>query len=141
MLRCPTVCGEPGCSATNVRGSRYCIAHQVSNTAAVARKQFDADRADSEIRKMYNSTRWFAFRGMMLARRPICQKMIRGVRCTNPARVIHHLLSPRTHPQFFIDPARVLALCPTCHTPEQGTEHWRPGIDYVDIPFDGPMCV
>lgn len=139
MLSAPRACREPGCGKIAERdGGGYCAAHKDASSALEARRQFDRDRADEPTRKMYATVRWLTFRSMMLARRPICQRLIHGVRCTNPSRVIHHLFSPRTHPQFFIDPDRVLALCPTCHTPEAGTPNWRPGFEYEYMPFELP---
>jgi hypothetical protein len=39
----------------------------------------------------------------------------------------------------FVDPANVLALCETCHTPEEGTPHWIAGRDYSVEPNPPPM--
>lgn len=118
-----------------MRGSHFCEAHQETNSVLDARR----NRPRDEVDRMYGTVRWLRFRELILHRRPMCQKIVRGQPCRNPAHVIHHLISPRVDISKFIDPENVLALCDTCHTPEEGTPHWRAGVDYIYIPFDMPM--
>ena len=138
MLRCPIVCGEPGCGATNVRGTRWCEKHQVSNTAAAARKQYDAERADDETRKMYATARWLNFRGWLISQNPVCQKISNGVRCTRFSFLVHHIWSPRARPDLFTSAAHCVCLCALCHDARAGTPEWRPGVDFVPTVFSPP---
>ena len=135
MFAAPTVCRHSGCRAPNVRGSRFCEAHQENNSVLEARRNRPRDAID----RLYGTIRWLRFRDLILRHRPICQKLVRGQQCSNPARIIHHLISPRVDISKFVDPKNVLALCETCHTPEEGTPHWRAGVDYVDSSPEMPQ--
>jgi hypothetical protein len=130
MMRAPTICSERGCQQTNVSGTHYCEKHQRADQRTFTRTRDEVDR-------MYGRVRWFVFRKWILAGRPICQRINKGVRCTNAATLVHHIYSPRTHPWFFTSERHVLALCSCCHTPEEGTPHWRPGHEYEDEPLHG----
>lgn len=54
---------------------------------------------------------------------PICQRIIDGVRCTNPSKEVHHLSA---NLKRFFDPSNLVALCPGCHIKTKG--------DPVDAP-------
>lgn len=87
---------------------------------------------------MYGTVCWLGYRLFVLQRRPICQKLIHGVRCRNGATLVHHIISPRTRPDLFTDWDNTLALCADCHTPEASTPHWRRSVDYEYVPFEIP---
>lgn len=96
----------------------------------------ESTRVHDEIDLWYGRIRWIRFRDSVLARRPICQRIVKSEPCHNAATLVHHLQSPRMHPDLFTDWDNVLALCESCHTPEAGTPHWRRDVDYVYVPFD-----
>ena len=142
MFRAPVSCREPGCGKPSVRdGQGFCAAHKDKNFSTEARRQFDADRADDEIRRMYATSRWFAWRAFLLARRPMCQRLIDGAPCRHAGHLVHHIYSPRARPDLFTGWDNCVVLCDTCHTPEAGTPSWRPGVDYTYVPYDAPMVV
>jgi hypothetical protein len=88
---------------------------------------------------MYSRAPWPAFRLLMLGQNPICQRIQRdGKQCRNAATLVHHLLSPRVRPDLFVDPGNVACLCEHCHPTEEGTPHWRSGVDYIPTQFKPP---
>jgi len=87
--------------------------------------------------RMYHHARWLVFRKWILAGRPICQRIDKGIRCTKASTLVHHLWSPRQRPDLFTSERHVLALCAWCHTDEEGTPHWRAGHEYEDEPLHG----
>jgi hypothetical protein len=132
MLAAPKPCRE--CGKASEQGRLFCKDH------AAKHESFDSQhrRKHDDVDLLYGRVRWINFREFILHRRPLCQKIIKGTPCRNPSRIIHHLISPRVDISKFVDPDNVLALCETCHTPEEGTPYWRPGIDYAYIPTDPP---
>jgi hypothetical protein len=38
-----------------------------------------------------------------------------GIQCHRRANAVHHLKSPRTNPELFVEPTNVKALCKKCH--------------------------
>lgn len=140
MLRCPTSCAEGGCGQPSVQGSRWCERHQNNNSVLNARRDLNHNRwQHDKIYRMYNREPWPTFRRWMLIQNPICQRIDRfGEQCKNPANIVHHLISPRQRIDLFVDPKNVACLCERCHPPDEGTPHWRPGVDYVATAFSPP---
>jgi hypothetical protein len=140
MFRCPTSCKEPGCRKPSASdGKGFCTEHKGKNSISEARRQFDRDRADDEIRKLYATTRWLTFRGWLIRQNPMCQRIQKdGSRCPNASALVHHLLSPRTRPDLFTAAENCVCLCLDCHTPEAGTPQWRAAVDYVPAVFSLP---
>lgn len=133
MWAAPKPCRE--CGKLAERGSVFCKEHVDKH------ESFDAAhaRVHDAVDLMYGRVRWINFREFILHRRPMCQRLVKGEPCRNPARIVHHLISPRSDISKFTDPNNVLALCETCHTPEEGTPHWQPGVDYFVVPTAPPM--
>lgn len=131
MMRSPSVCREGGCPQKAEADSHYCAKHQKADTR-VRRVRDDVDRR-------YTRAPWPAFRLTMLGQNPICQRLDRrGEQCNAPARLVHHLLSPRERPDLFVDPNNVVCLCEHCHPPDEGTPWWVEGRDYVKNSFRLP---
>ena len=135
MLRCATVCNQPGCGQPNVRGTRWCDRHQTANVVA----DYDANRRVNDLAyRMYQTTLWRQFRAYMLRLNPICQRLIAGTQCRNAATLVHHLTSPRQRRDLFLTPSNVACLCEHCHPPDEGTPWWKPSVDFVPTIFKIP---
>lgn len=129
MNRCPSVCRERGCFQSQVQGSPWCSKH----AEAAARED---ERIRDEVDKRYGRAPWPSFRKMMLAQNPLCQRIQKdGSQCHAPARICHHLISPRERPDLFVDPKNVVCLCENDHPPSEGTPLWREGKEYVATQF------
>lgn len=120
----------PACGKPSVHGSRFCAAHQ--NDPTVSRH---AGRVRDAIDRLYHTVRWFKTRHLMLSNNPVCQRLHNGVQCRNGATLVHHLLSPRQRPDLFVVPDNLVALCVNCHPSDEGTPHWREGVDFVPTKF------
>ena len=81
--------------------------------------------------QMYSRAPWPTFRLWLLSHNPICQRLYAGAQCRNRSVLVHHLLSPRQHPELFVVAANCVALCEHCHPTSEGTPNWRPGVEYV----------
>ena len=127
---CPSICRERGCGQPQVPPSHYCVKHQQAATRT--------QRVHDDVDKMYQRTRWLRFRNWIHAQNPICQRINRGEQCRNPSKICHHLISPRRDPSRFLDATAVCMLCEHCHPPDEGTETWRVGVDYVPTEFGLP---
>jgi len=91
---------------------------------------------------MYQRAPWPKFRATLLGQNVLCQKLDRGgAQCRNVSTLVHHLISPRVRPDLFVDPGNCVALCAHCHPPDEGTPHWRPGVDFVLTQFRLPSFV
>jgi 5-methylcytosine-specific restriction endonuclease McrA len=88
----------------------------------------DRYRKNDPIRQMYLLARfgWRKFRAYIITRNPVCQRIVTNPltfhqeQCREPAVEVHHLISPRTRPDLFTEPANVVCLCKHCHTKTQG---------------------
>jgi hypothetical protein len=130
MFRAPVAC--PDCGQPSVRGARYCEKHVQNNAATTARREANTlrNRHDS-VGGMYDRQPWPGFQARMIRNNVICQRLNRGVRCRNLSKIVHHLIGPRQRPDLFVDPKNVVCLCRHCHPPDEGTPHWREGVDFV----------
>jgi hypothetical protein len=133
MLSAPKPCRL--CKKASEQGKDLCADCAKLPKAATSQ----STRVHDEVDLLYGRVRWLTFREFILHRRPMCQRLVKGAECRNPARIVHHLISPRVDMSKFVDADNVLALCEMCHTPEEGTPHWRAGIDYTYIPCAPPQ--
>lgn len=116
----------------------------IAGDAGASEGRKDADRwrkSNDPVNALYRKASFrVRFRTHVLHRNPICQKILRsGQQCTNPAWVVHHLISPRECPARFLDATNVVALCESCHPGgAEGTPEWRAGVDYVPSVIEPP---
>jgi 5-methylcytosine-specific restriction enzyme A len=113
-------CYQPGCN--QLTDTRYCSAHQATNSDAAIRKQYDKDRnADEPHRKLYNTAAWRRTRAAVLADHPLCsigRVCIRTYGQIIAASVVHHVIPARewiAQGNDFFDPANLAAACKACH--------------------------
>lgn len=136
-MSAPKSCREHLCGKPSVAGGNgFCAAHVTHNSfndARAARLKHD------EVSKRYSREPWPSFRLTMLVQNPMCQRIEKGEQCTNPARLVHHLWSPRARPDLFVDPKNVVCLCEHCHPSDEGTPWWRANVDYVPTHFRCPI--
>jgi hypothetical protein len=129
MLSSPRACRK--CGKASVKEG-YCAEHQQASARGEKRLLDAVDR-------MYHRQPWPAFRLVMLGQNPICQRLDKsGVQCREWASIVHHLVSPRKRPDLFVEPSNVACLCANCHPPDEGTEWWRVGKEYVQTEFRLP---
>lgn len=129
MLSAPRACRN--CGRASTQGG-YCEQHQQASARGDKRVRDDVD-------KRYTRAPWPSFRLTMLGQNPICQRLDRrGEQCNSPARLVHHLLSPRVRPDLFVEPSNVVCLCEHCHPSDEGTPGWVEGRDYVKNSFRLP---
>lgn len=134
MQSAPKACREPLCGKTAVAdGKGFCSDHKSKNSCASAR----AERyKHDEISQRYATTLWMRFRKWILAQNPMCQVIARdGEQCRNAATVVHHIWSPRKRPDLFVEASNVACVCVHHHPPDEGTEWWRVGHEYVKTEF------
>jgi hypothetical protein len=138
MMSAPKACRERLCGKASVAGGRgFCAAHVTSNSLNDARA---FARKHDEVSKRYGREPWPSFRQTMIGQNPICQRIMKdGTQCRQPARVVHHLWSPRVRPDLFVDPNNVVCVCANDHPNDEGTPWWRPGVDYVETQFRLPI--
>jgi 5-methylcytosine-specific restriction endonuclease McrA len=74
---------------------------------------------------------WSKLSAWLRRRNAQCQKLTRGIRCTNLSQLVHHLVSPRVNPALRLDPENCVCLCRACHPIDEGTPDWRAGVDFV----------
>jgi hypothetical protein len=118
-------------------GKGFCAVHATHNSYNDART---VRRKHDEVSKRYTREPWTSFRRMMLGRNPMCQRIQKdGEQCRQPARVVHHLWSPRVRPDLFVDPKNIVCLCFNDHPPDEGTPWWRAGVEYVATQFRNPI--
>jgi hypothetical protein len=108
-------CAGPMCPVLLSSGQRYCPKHELKN-----KQQVNAGRRNDEVRKLYNRTFWIRFRDWFIRHHPVCQRVIDGARCLQPATVVHHMLSPRDRPDLFISEENCRAVCAPHHPTGQG---------------------
>jgi hypothetical protein len=131
MMSAPKACRE--CGRPSLQGEGFCADHKTRNSFTAARAERYKHDAVSQ---RYNTTLWRRFRMILIRQNPICTRILKdGAQCTRPSKVGHHLWSPRKRPDLFVDPKNVIAICELCHGPEDGTEWYREGIDYVANEF------
>ncbi len=96
-------------------------------------------KKNDHVNRLYELASWGRFKIHVLNRNPICQRIIRGEQCHAPAKVVHHLISPRQRPDLFLDAKNVVCLCPNCHPGgEAGTPEWKEGVDFVPSVISPP---
>jgi 5-methylcytosine-specific restriction enzyme A len=118
-------CNKGGC--LRLSREKYCEQHKRDND--------ERDATD----KLYAQTAWkgrYGFRRAILLQNPFCQKLTEGKRCHNLAKVLHHLISPRTRPDLFLSPSNVAAVCVEHHPVNTDTPDWVAGIDFVPTQYE-----
>jgi len=131
MWSAATTCTVPGCFHRAVRGSQHCEKHKDAPSRHAGRQRGDVD-------KLYGRAMWRkVFRPWFLHRHPVCQRLIKGERCREPATTVHHLISPRMRVDLLLVPNNCVALCANCHPGgEEGTPLWAAGRDFVFEPTE-----
>jgi hypothetical protein len=109
-------CRAAGCSEL-VTG-KYCAKHVHNNV-----------RSNRTGDPFYLSMPWIRMRDFIRCRNPICQRIVNGVRCFQPAAICHHLVGINESVELRLDPRNLVAVC-RHHHPDEPTPQWREGIDY-----------
>jgi hypothetical protein len=124
-------CRQAGCANKTRNEGGYCDSHLKDN----GRTDYQRLRAGDPINKMYGRAAWTSFRTVVIRQNAICQRINYGQQCTHAATLVHHLISPRVDERRFVDPTNVVALCVNCHPNDEGTPHWKVGVDFVATQF------
>src|SRR2546423_12174942 len=82
----------------------------------VAKSERDRD----SMRPLYKTARWVKFAALVKNCNPQCQRTVNGQQCTQPSKVVHHLVSPRVRPELFLDWQYVVAICAEHHETSEG---------------------
>src|SRR5262249_3310742 len=128
--RPPRICATVGCGAIGVWDGGHCPKHTAANRKS--RKVFrHLGTAASE-----------RFRASVLALNSVCQRVgpcpgerRDGVRCTNPASIVHHLLEVEQRPDLEMDQRNVVCVCAHCHVRFAANDQGR----YVPTLWRTPM--
>ena len=72
------------------------------------------------MRPLYKTARWLKFAAMVKNCNPQCQRTVNGEQCTQPSKVVHHLVSPKIRPELFLDWQYVVAICAEHHETSEG---------------------
>ena len=96
--------------------------------------------------KRYNRQSWrnerYGLRAALLARNPVCQRIIDDEQCHNASRIIHHLTSPLDRPELFYETKNLVCVCVDHHPGgERGTPEWAEGRDFVSTRFEFSFSV
>jgi hypothetical protein len=98
-------------------------------------KEKERYRKNDAVNRMYKTGRlgraWMWTSRLVRSANPICQKIVNGEQCTNPSTLVHHLQSPRSRPELFLSVKNLVALCDSCHVPDDGTPEWVEGVHFV----------
>jgi hypothetical protein len=96
------------------------------------------DQQSAERRKRYPAA-WDKFRAALKAHgNVICAKLTDGQQCTSPVEIFHHLQSAQKRPDLMYTPSNVIPLCRSHHPKDDGTPHWKEGIDFVATKYKLP---
>jgi len=109
-MRPPRICKYPGCSKLAHSGA-YCERHQQQAAASeCARKRgVDARRANSPVRRWYQSSRWKESRKRFLMFHQTCAV------CGKPARVVDHVIPHQGREELFWSQDNWCPMCKSCH--------------------------
>lgn len=129
-------CKQPGCPNTTRNEKGYCETHLKQNVTT----EYQRERRKDPTAQRYDTARWrLNFQPKVLGQNFQCQRIIGFEQCVNQSRVVHHLISPRAHPDLMFDPKNVVALCEACHPGgTAGTPEWVEGRDFVKTIFKLP---
>jgi hypothetical protein len=111
------------CPALLNSGQRFCPKHEHKN-----KKRISERRSNDEISKWYKRAFWLKFQAWFLRQHPLCARVLYGVRCYQPATLVHHRKSPRTDPELFTTEDNCVGLCANHH---HGGEGDRPHDVYA----------
>src|SRR5882672_1802287 len=70
---------------------------------------------DPAIRAYYKTAEWQRVRKLCLTFNPVCQLIENGEQCHEPARIAHHLISPRVNPSKVYDWQNIVMVCDAHH--------------------------
>jgi 5-methylcytosine-specific restriction protein A len=131
--RARTICLD--CTKLASPGSRHCEDHQENNRALRAVRDRNAQRADSGLKKLYDSKHWRKYTvPVILARDPLCQL---GVLCggTAPSTDVDHVIRAEVYvaqhgddPIRFYDRENLRGACHADHSRKTAMENagiWR----------------
>jgi hypothetical protein len=95
-------------------------------------------------RNLYGRAAWEGVNGMsktVLRHNPLCQRIIDGQQCLQPATDVHHLCEHNGDPAKFFDWSQVVAVCKSCHFPGEGDPGYQysptMGLDHARYVHDG----
>jgi len=108
-------CASANCPVLLNSGQRFCPKHEHKNKQRISER-----RSNDEIGKWYKRTFWLKFQAMFLREHPVCTRVVDGVRCLQPATVVHHRKSPRIHPELFTTEENCVGLCANHHHGHEG---------------------
>ena len=140
-MRAPAVCAEPGCGATNVRGSRWCEKHQTKNSYLDAQRAASVERRrDQPWQAWYSRYPWTGpggLRALCLRRDPICKICNRA-----PSTVADHVKPHRGNYDLFCDAANLQGVCESCHNEKSARElaTLGPHAGKTEITWSGPAA-
>jgi hypothetical protein len=130
--------------ACKVCGSGDCANKEHASQSSENRRLYDNVRkANDPIAREYHLAKWLKhFQPTVIAFNPVCQRIIKGVRCQNPATRVHHLISPRQVHSLFYNPRNCVCVCPAHHAGGQQGEtqgafyaptRWHFGVEFPHI--------
>jgi hypothetical protein len=75
---------------------------------------------DDKVRHLYKTAQWLKFREQVKSCNPRCQRIINGEQCTQPSKLVHHIISPKVAPSLCYDWRNVLGVCAEHHPDTAG---------------------
>ncbi len=76
--------------------------------------------SDPAIRAYYKTAEWARVRKLCLTFNPVCQLIVNGEQCHQPARIAHQLISPRVNPNKVYDWQNIVMVCDAHHPDTPG---------------------
>lgn len=127
----PRACQESLCPNKAEPGGWLCSVHKAKSS------ERESERGKKQ-RGRYD-TNWDKFKAMLRGHgNTVCAKLTDGIQCGRPVEIFHHLVSPQQRPDLMLVPANVIPLCREHHPKDEGTPHWKPGVDYVPTKYKPP---
>lgn len=90
--------------------------HTCARCAKSERRVYDARPERKESKTFYATRAWRAFREVILAERPLCQRCETLKQPLRPAQHVHHIKPRREYPELTYEPSNMRALCHACHS-------------------------
>jgi hypothetical protein len=91
---------------------------------------------DKASQAFYQTSQWrYRTQPTMMAYNQPCQFLVDGTtRCLHPPKFVHHIRSPKTHPELGHKPENLVCLCDLHHPPTEGDDPLNPRA-YVPTRF------
>jgi hypothetical protein len=121
-------CRQPGCPEKTRNTNGYCAGHQQNNTSTARQVQWRQDNP------LYDTSRWRNLQHKIIVADCFCRRIIAGVRCDRPSKIVHHLVSPRQRPDLMFVVSNLVAVCRDHHPNTEGSD-WVEGRDYSKSEF------